>query len=1066
MSENISRYCEPCINGRNVTVDAKQHCTDCEESYCENCSAAHKAQKATRNHKLTDIEEFLDNNVSLSKYCEPCLENGVSVEAVARCEECIEFYCENCARIHKSQKATRSHEITTLDVENKRCVCEACSYNGDEDRPSSAMCVTCDEVLCFDCTKAHRSQKATRAHQIENQQDTSKASPRIETGRTSSARGTYCDRCNEDSRLTPLDQSFWFCFSCRQTLCDSCANDHKQSAEGKSHRLIYSSDTGNGDESQADKVETPKSSSSESIPDEISNTDAPELCGCCVSNENEIPTGTCLDCNKKLCSTCVDEHMLLDETNKHRLIFNDENPDHDSMTDDIAESKISFEPEPEITGIKQVNNDICQLCQGLGTQSPVVAFCFDCLKTLCESCHNQHMIDDVQKFHKIMSRNEDKQSPEKENNDKNKSEEPIKEEVKEEITPNTKPGKPKQVGALNVDSVTITWSAPTDTLDSSCYQIRYKENKHDAKWQYYDEDKPQHTTLTVRNLKSHSCFVFQVRLVNNEEEGPYSEVSDPIETLPSAAELVFDLSEEVFAIGDQLKLRKFRLNENLAAKNHQLKTRKFTLGEEKAHHQKEKTVLLLGASGTGKTTFVNGLINYLFGVTFADDFRFSIVAAEDNEPFGKVPVSMGGLPKTEWITCYNVVPVKGSKVDFRLTIIDTPGFGDKGIEKDAEIKDQLKELFSAVDEKGVLFVDAVCIFMRASESRLTITQEYIYTTITSLFHRDIQENICSIVTFSDGKAPPVLAALKEANLPYETYFPFNTSEIFSDNIKTSQTSLTKVFFDMNVSSFDAFMLKLSTMKTKSLSQSTEVIEKRRQIEETAGILLSQVEKGLNKMEECRSEIAILEKFKTQMTDNKDFRYKRKKHVQNLIPLRKGLHTTNCLHCNVTCHDNCIYENDEDKAMCTAMNENGYCKVCDDHCYWDKHKNTPFIIEWKEVEEECTYDEMMNKYKKAEAEVTSHEGIVNKLKKELDEAENDMLNLMKEIADCSNQLSQIALRANPLSVAEHIDIIIENEKWERKPGFQDRINNLENLKKKIAIGDEFKHFQKSKEDIYK
>jgi GTPase SAR1 family protein len=51
-------------------------------------------------------------------------------------------------------------------------------------------------------------------------------------------------------------------------------------------------------------------------------------------------------------------------------------------------------------------------------------------------------------------------------------------------------------------------------------------------------------------------------------------------------------------------------------------------------------VLLLGASGTGKTTFVNGLINYLFGVTFADDFRFSIVAAEDNEPFGKVPVSM------------------------------------------------------------------------------------------------------------------------------------------------------------------------------------------------------------------------------------------------------------------------------------------------------------------------------------------------------------------------------------------------------------------------------------------
>jgi hypothetical protein len=256
------------------------------------------------------------------------------------------------------------------------------------------------------------------------------------------------------------------------------------------------------------------------------------------------------------------------------------------------------------------------------------------------------------------------------------------------------------------------------------------------------------------------------------------------------------------------------------------------------------------------------------------------------------------------------------------------------------------------------------------------------------------------------------------------------------------------------------------MKTKSLSQSTEVIEKRRQIEETAGILLSQVEKGLNKMEECRSEIAILEKFKTQMTDNKDFRYKRKKHVQNLIPLEKGLHTMNCLRCNVTCHDNCAYANDEDKAHCVAMNSDGYCEVCEDHCYWDKHKSTPFIIKWEEVEEECTNDEMMKKYKSAEAEVMSHEAVVNKMKKELDEAENDMLNLMKKIADCSNHLSQMALRANPLSVAKHIDIIIENEKWERKPGFQDRINNLENLKKKIAIGDEFKHFQKSKEDIYK
>ena len=111
--------------------------------------------------------------------------------------------------------------------------------------------------------------------------------------------------------------------------------------------------------------------------------------------------------------------------------------------------------------------------------------------------------------------------------------------------------------------------------------MRFKVNNPSAKWQFYDEDKPQHTTLTVKNLKPHSCFVFQVRLVNNEEEGPYSEISDPIETLPSAAEMVMGLSDEVSAIGQQLKLRKFRLNENQAAKNEQLKTRKLILGKMK-----------------------------------------------------------------------------------------------------------------------------------------------------------------------------------------------------------------------------------------------------------------------------------------------------------------------------------------------------------------------------------------------------------------------------------------------------------------------------------------------------
>ena len=254
MINNICQHCEPCSSGRNITTDATRYCSDCEESYCETCSAAHKAQKATKNHNLTNIKECVDKTTSLSVYCDPCSENGDIVEAVSRCVECTESYCENCARIHKSQKVTRNHEITMLELEMKRSVCEACSYSGDESRPSSAMCLTCDEALCCECTKAHRSQKATRKHQIKDQEEGNLVSPRLEFGRISTPRGTICDSCNELNKVTLLSEAFWFCFSCRQTLCETCASDHKSSVEGRTHRLVYSSEKENIDESQVDKM--------------------------------------------------------------------------------------------------------------------------------------------------------------------------------------------------------------------------------------------------------------------------------------------------------------------------------------------------------------------------------------------------------------------------------------------------------------------------------------------------------------------------------------------------------------------------------------------------------------------------------------------------------------------------------------------------------------------------------------------------------------------------------------------------------------------------------------------
>lgn len=42
----------------------------------------------------------------------------------------------------------------------------------------------------------------------------------------------------------------------------------------------------------------------------------------------------------------------------------------------------------------------------------------------------------------------------------------------------------------------------------------------------------------------------------------------------------------------------------------------------------ELVILVVGQTGAGKTTFINGILNYLYGVEYADKYRLKIVVDE------------------------------------------------------------------------------------------------------------------------------------------------------------------------------------------------------------------------------------------------------------------------------------------------------------------------------------------------------------------------------------------------------------------------------------------------------
>ncbi|XP_076088644.1 uncharacterized protein LOC143059065 [Mytilus galloprovincialis] len=67
--------CGPC-NVDDVTKNAWRWCTSCEEGLCEDCEHVHRRSKASRNHQVISIEDYRKiENVSISQVCEHHGEN-------------------------------------------------------------------------------------------------------------------------------------------------------------------------------------------------------------------------------------------------------------------------------------------------------------------------------------------------------------------------------------------------------------------------------------------------------------------------------------------------------------------------------------------------------------------------------------------------------------------------------------------------------------------------------------------------------------------------------------------------------------------------------------------------------------------------------------------------------------------------------------------------------------------------------------------------------------------------------------------------------------------------------
>ena len=619
------------------------------------------------------------------------------------------------------------------------------------------------------------------------------------------------------------------------------------------------------------------------------------------------------------------------------------------------------------------------------------------------------------------------------------------------FSPPEKCSKPHIVTEFH-DSLEIKWN-PLNCYEIENYIVFYRENDNILGSWMKHETTDISTTVTITNLQPNTTYRFKVCANCKVGLGEESDLSDEFKTKTHISNTVADFKKygKLIKAGNpdivqiplthEYESKVFKDNEESHEKylldgTDDIIIMKYSVGQDKTFYTdgSEKVLMILGATGAGKTTLINSMINYLFGITFQDDFRLQLIS----ENSGKSQAHS----QTRCITSYTIYKMKGFKLPYPLTIVDTPGYGDtEGLQRDKVITKQIRTFFSQSDEHGIKHLNGVGFVAQSALARLTKTQEYIFDSILSLFGKDVKQNIFIMVTFADAQRPPVLDAIDKAQIQYNKYYTFNNSAIFAD--KTPQNeNFTQLFWEMGNKSFEAFFSKFGMSKEVSLVCTRKVLDKRNQLDANVYAIQRKIELGVAKIEELEKEKKIMYTHQAKIDANQKFTYTMCVTKQRQVFVTPGTFVTNCVKCNFTCHYPCYIPNDKEKFRCAAMENqcdpNTKCRVCTNHCSWEFHFNNGYVFELYDDTETRTSDDLKKKYQEGIEGKKTVQAMIDSITREIDDARDDVRVKMKNVQDCLAELNKIALRTNPLTEEQYLEMLIRSENEQKKAGYLERI----------------------------
>lgn len=487
------------------------------------------------------------------------------------------------------------------------------------------------------------------------------------------------------------------------------------------------------------------------------------------------------------------------------------------------------------------------------------------------------------------------------------------------------------------------------------------------------------------------------------------------------------------------------------------KLRQWTYGQRDSNKQ-NKVILMVGESGTGKTTLINTMINHLLRVNFEDQEFYQITEEEQDQ----------SQSQTSEITVYNVFVNENPT---SLTIIDTPGYGDTGgFKREWEIAEFLGKLSAY----GVRDIDAVCFVMKASQNRLSGKELYIFNAVLSLFGKDIDNNIVLLLTHSDGKTPEkALNTIKKAEIPCRrdkanepVHFLFNNRQ--KEKRDKQCEHILKSAWGIGERSMNEFLKFLKENNRRSFRITVSDAKELRQLEAIISGLMERITEKELKMQELTDIQEALTLNRDKIDKGENFKFKVRKLVKEHVHTR--LKATSCKTCKMTCHNErgCWWVSSENLFKCDVMNDN-HCIICPGKCHYTRHVKARSkyvnVAEKMEMsfndlktEYECCHEKPNTSFEKRrfeDANKQEHERdkeeyedkteIEDKLSSELEKTKTLRSFFLNKAFMSIMILSDSPLNKVTDITPEHVDFFISRM---RQEGEYQRVRDLQHVRKRI------------------